>query len=61
MLDYQKAKIQMISFVEKQMELIAPNLNNLLGPEIGSKMIASAGGLVELSRIPACNIQVLGQ
>merc|ERR1712064_165097 len=40
--------------------MIAPNLSILLGPVITSKLMGLTGGLVELSKIPACNIKVLG-
>ncbi len=39
----------------------APNTSALVGPSIAAKLIGMAGGLTELSRIPACNLQVLGQ
>ena len=42
------------------MHVIAPNTMALLGPSLCAKMISAAGGIIELSRTPACNIQVLG-
>ena len=42
------------------MHVIAPNTMALLGPSLCAKIISAAGGIVELSRTPACNIQVLG-
>lgn len=42
------------------MHLIAPNLSAIVGTAVAAKLIASAGGIVELSKIPACNIQMLG-
>jgi U4/U6 small nuclear ribonucleoprotein PRP31 len=49
------------SFVESHMERLAPNTCILIGPTLAAKMVVIAGGLSELSRIPACNLQVLGQ
>ncbi|EEC50835.1 predicted protein [Phaeodactylum tricornutum CCAP 1055/1] len=48
-------------FVESRMEGLAPNVCALIGPTTAAKLLALAGGLAELSGIPACNLQVLGQ
>jgi len=37
-----------------------PNLNALLGAELAARMLAQAGGLARLARLPASTIQVLG-
>jgi U4/U6 small nuclear ribonucleoprotein PRP31 len=42
------------------MEIIAPNLSVLVGADIAAKLITSAGGICELSFMPACNLMVLG-
>lgn len=39
---------------------IAPNLTALNGPEIAINMIFRAGSIEGLARMPACNIQVIG-
>jgi nucleolar protein 56 len=38
----------------------APNLVSLLGPELSARLLAQAGGLERLARLPASTIQVLG-
>ncbi len=38
----------------------APNVHQLLGPELAARLIAQAGGLDRLARLPASTIQVLG-
>ncbi|KAJ1949738.1 U4/U6-U5 snRNP complex subunit prp31 [Linderina pennispora] len=43
------------------MPLIAPNLTAVVGSSTAAKLIAEAGGLTALSKIPSCNIQVLGK
>ena len=53
-------KQTMIKYLEQKMSQIAPNTCEILGSSLTSKMVASAGGIVELSKMPACNIQVLG-
>jgi U4/U6 small nuclear ribonucleoprotein PRP31 len=50
----------MLDFLERKMHVIAPNTLSIVGPTVCAKLISSAGGIVELSRTPACNIQVLG-
>lgn len=42
------------------MQTVAPNLCELVGSLIASKLISAAGGIKELAAMPACNIQVLG-
>jgi nucleolar protein 56 len=38
----------------------APNVSALLGPELSARLIAQAGGLGRLARLPASTVQVLG-
>ena len=49
-----------LAYVQAHMASIAPNLSEIVGAEVAAKLMGAAGGLVELSRIPGCNIQVLG-
>ena len=42
------------------MQYIAPNLCDLVGSLVASKLISAAGGVKELAAMPACNIQVMG-
>jgi nucleolar protein 56 len=37
-----------------------PNLSALLGPELAARMVAQAGGLDRLARLPSSTVQVLG-
>jgi len=37
-----------------------PNLTALLGPELAARMVAQAGGLDRLARLPSSTVQVLG-
>ncbi len=46
--------------IEEGMKKIAPNMTHLVGPIIGARLIADAGGLRRLARMPASTIQVLG-
>lgn len=57
-LDNKKSRI--LAFVESQMSFIAPNLSAIVGPNIAAKLMGVAGGLTALSKMPACNLEVLG-
>ncbi len=54
-------KATLIAHVEQHMEHLAPNMVVLIGPTLAARMVSAAGGMAELSRIPSCNLQVLGQ
>jgi U4/U6 small nuclear ribonucleoprotein PRP31 len=43
------------------MERWAPSVCALVGSSLAAKLLASTGGLAELSKIPACNLQLLGK
>lgn len=58
-LDIDKGVI--LRFVASRMQKIAPNLCSLIGSRIAAQIIGLAGGVTALSKIPACNIQVMGQ
>jgi U4/U6 small nuclear ribonucleoprotein PRP31 len=52
---------ELTRFVESRMESLAPSVCALVGPSTAAVLMGLAGGLAELSKIPACNLQVLGQ
>jgi U4/U6 small nuclear ribonucleoprotein PRP31 len=49
---------QIIRFVESRMHQIAPNLSAAIGSEVAARLMGVAGGLMTLSKMPACNVQV---
>mmetsp|Transcript_9261 Transcript_9261/g.15361 ORF Transcript_9261/g.15361 Transcript_9261/m.15361 type:complete len:440 (-) Transcript_9261:848-2167(-) len=51
----------LLQFVESRMCKIAPNLCALIGAHIAAQLVGLAGGLIPLSKIPSCNVQVMGQ
>ncbi len=55
-----KARDNLYSYVENTMEDIAINVSHLAGPMVGARLLARAGGLERLSRMPSSTIQVLG-
>lgn len=50
-----------LEFVESRMEFIAPNVCRIVGPGIAAKVTAQAGGMTALTKMPACNIMLLGK
>ncbi len=46
--------------IEATAPIRAPNVSALLGPELSARMIAQAGGLERLARLPSSTVQVLG-
>lgn len=48
-------------YIASKISIIAPNVCFLVGPEIAAQLIAHAGGVLEFSRIPSCNIASIGK
>ena len=48
-------------FVESRAGRWCPNVSALIGPSLAARMLSCAGGLGELCRVPACNLQLLGR
>jgi len=53
-------KSKIYEYVESRMTFIAPNLTMIVGASTAAKLLGIAGGLTKLSKMPACNVQVLG-
>ena len=48
-LSLENAKSRMLNYLEKRMNIIAPNVSAIVGTKVAAKLIASAGGIIELS------------
>lgn len=59
-LELNEFRIRIYTFVESRMTFIAPNLSVIVGASIAAKLMAHAGGLTALSKMPSCNVEVLG-
>lgn len=59
-IELDKCKNKILEFVESRMSFIAPNLIHIVGSNIAAKLMGLAGGLTNLSKMPACNVEVLG-
>lgn len=53
-------KVKIFDYVESRMTFIAPNLSVIVGASTAAKIMGKAGGLTNLSKMPACNILLLG-
>mmetsp|Transcript_23042 Transcript_23042/g.33729 ORF Transcript_23042/g.33729 Transcript_23042/m.33729 type:complete len:503 (-) Transcript_23042:104-1612(-) len=60
-LNLDKDKATILQYVQSRMNRIAPNVCMLIGSRVAAQLVGMAGGLVALSKIPACNVQVMGQ
>jgi nucleolar protein 56 len=46
--------------IENLMEMLAPNLKNILTAIIGARLVAKAGSLMKLAQMPSSTIQIIG-
>jgi nucleolar protein 56 len=59
-LEVLRSRNRLESSLAEAMPRRAPNLTALLGPTLAARLIAQAGGLDRLARLPASTVQVLG-
>lgn len=59
-IDLNNFKLKIYEYVESRMTFIAPNLSMIIGASTAAKILGIAGGLTKLSKMPACNLLVLG-
>ncbi|KAF7267987.1 nop56 ribonucleoprotein [Rhynchophorus ferrugineus] len=55
--DYRK---QLAEYLKTKMSDVAPNLAQLIGEQVGARLIAHAGSLTNLAKYPASTVQILG-
>ncbi|ESO09443.1 hypothetical protein HELRODRAFT_185344 [Helobdella robusta] len=59
-IDLVRIKQLIHEYVESRMTFIAPNLSVIIGASTAAKLMGVAGGLTHLSKMPACNVLLLG-
>ena len=59
-MDLVDAKVKIFQYVESKMSFIAPNVSVVIGASTAAKIMGVAGGLTNLSKMPSCNIMLLG-
>lgn len=58
--EVEETRAALASAVEGTSPTRTPNLSALLGPELAARLVAQAGGLDRLARLPSSTVQVLG-
>lgn len=48
------------TYLHNKMECVAPNLQSLIGDQVGARLISHAGSLTNLAKYPASTVQILG-
>ena len=61
LLKMESVRKTLLKYIESRMGELAPNMTALVGVEVASQLVGAAGGILQLSRIPAGNIQVIGR
>ncbi|XP_053667613.1 nucleolar protein 56 [Anopheles marshallii] len=51
---------QLSSYLHSKMNYVAPNLQALIGDQVGARLISKAGSLTNLAKFPASTVQILG-
>ena len=59
-LELYTARSDLEKYIDEIMKEVAPNTSALAGPTLGARLMALAGGLENLAKMPASTIQVLG-
>ncbi|MEM2987993.1 MAG: C/D box methylation guide ribonucleoprotein complex aNOP56 subunit [Candidatus Bathyarchaeia archaeon] len=59
-LDLYGLRQRLEDYLDSAMEEVAPNIKALTGALLGARLIALAGGLTNLAKMPASTLQVLG-
>ena len=59
-MDLMNAKLKIFQYIESRMSFIAPNVSVIVGASTAAKVMGVAGGLGNLSKMPSCNIMLLG-
>eukprot|EP01022_Parablepharisma_sp_SALTPOND_P019382 TRINITY_DN329_c0_g2_i2.p1 TRINITY_DN329_c0_g2~~TRINITY_DN329_c0_g2_i2.p1 ORF type:complete len:554 (-),score=78.76 TRINITY_DN329_c0_g2_i2:8103-9764(-) len=55
-----KYREEMQNYLKERLNTVTPNMAALIGENVGARLISHAGGLVNLAKLPASTIQILG-
>lgn len=53
-------RTQLAQYLHSKMSNVAPNLQSLIGDQVGARLISKAGSLTNLAKYPASTVQILG-
>uniref|UniRef100_A0A182JA10 Nucleolar protein 56 n=1 Tax=Anopheles atroparvus TaxID=41427 RepID=A0A182JA10_ANOAO len=51
---------ELAGYLQSKMHAVAPNLQVLIGDQVGARLISKAGSLTNLAKYPASTVQILG-
>merc|ERR1711865_432190 len=60
LINLQEYRVNLYSYLQAKMAVVAPNLGELIGEVVGARLISHAGSLTNLSKYPASTVQILG-
>ncbi len=60
MIEISEYRQNLAEYLKNRMSAVAPNLTVLVGELVAAKLIAHAGSLMNLAKMPASTIQILG-
>ncbi len=55
-----KYREDMQNYLKERLNAVTPNMASLIGENVGARLISHAGGLINLAKLPASTIQILG-
>lgn len=55
-----KYRERLTGYLRNRMDGVAPNLANLIGDQVGARLISRAGSLTNLAKLPSSSVQILG-
>ncbi|MHC1590822.1 MAG: C/D box methylation guide ribonucleoprotein complex aNOP56 subunit [Candidatus Helarchaeales archaeon] len=58
--DLYALRSELAQYVEALMKVVAPNINGIVGPLLGARLISLGGGLSTLATKPSSTMQILG-
>ena len=53
-------RLALQEYLRTKLELVAPNLQALVGDQVSARLISHAGSLTNLAKYPASTVQILG-
>ncbi len=56
----QEVRLHIASSIVHEMRALAPNVSSIAGELLGARLIAAAGGLESIARMPSSRVQVMG-
>lgn len=60
LLHMMKYREEMQTYLKERLQVVTPNMATLVGENVGARLISHAGGLINLAKLPASTIQILG-